>query len=947
MRKDEFKIKEHRIEELGDNKKTHKKLAEDVGFYKKTLEHLRNTVDPDHVNIKSSEKNLIEAKIKLKKIEEEFDLSTEDKIIDPEGLSAYRNTKKILNTKVLKSISDIDDGKYGYDHKKELLETSVEGEIKSLKEEIYSHGRNFDYFRRKDGKEWRNVNREMEKLQNKESRLKELENWEKPEDDSYFRREKRERVRKEIKDSAEKVNFRINKEANDISEKDFESLKKISAGFENWLRKKDLRHNFKTSDLVKSLVGDLANCSREERFAKDTDKPKEEGVSVPSGDGSIQVKEFSSKDEVDLEKEISNTENSVQVDFEDKKEIEVLLEEYNQLEEKRKQNRLEIQKGNDILSMFDKIEKDEDAALDICRDDAHNDTETFRKEIEFLNKDDILDLIDQRISISSKRIKDLEKREIISCGPTWTDLYYEKLFSADLAYLRELIVEKEDDSAKKTETPTDESEETSEDSEEDVAKPNSILQAAKNAIDRVNLKEEGDNIENPKKETHTNNKDYLLKGNEELNKNEQIYSEILAGSYGNSDKLTSITKEVLEELIKDLNGNINLGGLTSISLGLAGILSKANKITNLEGVKKIDIDLAKTLSTISFIYLDAADVSVEVAKELLNVKILNLKLENISESIAEELMKHNHLSLTIQNISPEVAKILSENQAELGSLELSKENIESNIIDILSKRKGSLIFSNKEITLSEVRSLKDHKGLLQLGVEKITLEQLEVLAEHDGPITLYSLSVVDINVFDFLKSHEMFTARGDLRVFENKIEQLVEKEIVASEELVIDKDIVEEKAQEKPIIIPEDSKTEEKVVKENKLEFKEEFYVYPPSEDGHFDDEKTTHFEATETPYKLSLYEEKDESGNDGEFEFVNDENSYQSFTVQYNEIIEPVCKELNKENSSTERIITVEKGKIRKDGDKWVVTKKAKIRYVPGEKDFSELTLERDGKTK
>jgi hypothetical protein len=44
--------------------------------------------------------------------------------------------------------------------------------------------------------------------------------------------------------------------------------------------------------------------------------------------------------------------------------------------------------------------------------------------------------------------------------------------------------------------------------------------------------------------------------------------------------------------------------------------------------------------------------------------------------------------------------------------------------------------------------------------------------------------------------------------------------------------------------------------------------------------------------------------------------------------IIEPVCEPLNPRTSERKRIITKSPGKAQKDGDKWIVTEKAKIRY-------------------
>jgi hypothetical protein len=110
---------------------------------------------------------------------------------------------------------------------------------------------------------------------------------------------------------------------------------------------------------------------------------------------------------------------------------------------------------------------------------------------------------------------------------------------------------------------------------------------------------------------------------------------------------------------------------------------------------------------------------------------------------------------------------------------------------------------------------------------------------------------------------------------------------------------------------------------------KETFYVYLPTRDGRFDNKTEKEIEPTETPYQFFIFEKPDKKGNNGEFEFINDEYCYKGFGNMFEDAIEPACTEIDgSSNSSTKKIRTTKRGKIRKDGDGWRVTQKAEIIY-------------------
>ena len=123
------------------------------------------------------------------------------------------------------------------------------------------------------------------------------------------------------------------------------------------------------------------------------------------------------------------------------------------------------------------------------------------------------------------------------------------------------------------------------------------------------------------------------------------------------------------------------------------------------------------------------------------------------------------------------------------------------------------------------------------------------------------------------------------------------------------------------------NKDSEEVTTSTNSNIKEKFFVYPPYKNGIFKNEKLK-YTASETPYELYIYTEPDSKNNDGEFEFVNDKESYSCFINTFDKCIKPICEETNIRDQSTNIIITTQRGKIRKEGNIWKVTKKAKIRY-------------------
>lgn len=105
------------------------------------------------------------------------------------------------------------------------------------------------------------------------------------------------------------------------------------------------------------------------------------------------------------------------------------------------------------------------------------------------------------------------------------------------------------------------------------------------------------------------------------------------------------------------------------------------------------------------------------------------------------------------------------------------------------------------------------------------------------------------------------------------------------------------------------------------------FYMATPSADKEFHiKSKSETFRPTQSLYKFFV----DKSGEKGEFEFYSDERGLKESTNSPHIYIEPVCEAQNAHNPNAKRIITIAngRGKAEKQGDKWIVTQKAKIKY-------------------
>src|SRR5690554_41127 len=104
------------------------------------------------------------------------------------------------------------------------------------------------------------------------------------------------------------------------------------------------------------------------------------------------------------------------------------------------------------------------------------------------------------------------------------------------------------------------------------------------------------------------------------------------------------------------------------------------------------------------------------------------------------------------------------------------------------------------------------------------------------------------------------------------------------------------------------------------------FYMATPDRGGFFNvSSQHNSFKQGATYYKFQV-EEKNK--NKATFEFFSDEYGDKLSANYPQTYIEPVCEPQNAQNPNAKKITTIETGVAENQGDKWVVTKKAKIRY-------------------
>ncbi|WP_367752449.1 hypothetical protein [Flavobacterium sp. WC2430] len=104
------------------------------------------------------------------------------------------------------------------------------------------------------------------------------------------------------------------------------------------------------------------------------------------------------------------------------------------------------------------------------------------------------------------------------------------------------------------------------------------------------------------------------------------------------------------------------------------------------------------------------------------------------------------------------------------------------------------------------------------------------------------------------------------------------------------------------------------------------FFMPAPSSEGDFDISNSSDiFKETVTLYKFFIHKNNPEKAD---FEFYSDAIGIKNAVNYPDKYLESVCNIYSGYNPNTKKIITETKGTAQKNGDKWVVNSKAKIKY-------------------
>jgi len=106
----------------------------------------------------------------------------------------------------------------------------------------------------------------------------------------------------------------------------------------------------------------------------------------------------------------------------------------------------------------------------------------------------------------------------------------------------------------------------------------------------------------------------------------------------------------------------------------------------------------------------------------------------------------------------------------------------------------------------------------------------------------------------------------------------------------------------------------------------EEFFMSTPNDDGSFNQSNSSQFfRPTASFYRFIINNSNNTKAN---FFFVDDEWAVATASDFPQTYIDPVCEAVNAVNNHSKRIVTLHQGIVEKSGDKWVLIKKASIRY-------------------
>ncbi|MBT5599340.1 MAG: hypothetical protein HOJ62_12030 [Planctomycetaceae bacterium] len=192
---------------------------------------------------------------------------------------------------------------------------------------------------------------------------------------------------------------------------------------------------------------------------------------------------------------------------------------------------------------------------------------------------------------------------------------------------------------------------------------------------------------------------------------------------------------------------LDLNGLTSISVEVAGALARCQTGLCLNGLTSISVEMAEALAkhTTGLCLFGLTSISVEVAATLAAHRgLLNLGgLTSLSDAAADALEVHGNVFVGT-NLTIETVK-----RFETINLAIAERFL-------ASPHQPSFFFKYKWIDLDAAEALAKHTaGLFLSGLTSISVEVAEALAKHtsDEGLELSGLTSISVEVAEALAKH--------------------------------------------------------------------------------------------------------------------------------------------------------------------------------------------------
>ena len=327
----------------------------------------------------------------------------------------------------------------------------------------------------------------------------------------------------------------------------------------------------------------------------------------------------------------------------------------------------------------------------------------------------------------------------------------------------------------------------------------------------------------------------------------------------------------------------------------------------IEELKKHGKELDKSLEEKLKESISAASTLQKITKSWITLNRVILRKNTEAQNIVKKCIeKISHLSL--DRYSNEEKEKVSENKAylenELSLIEELEKYFEDEIVSIEQVNK---------IIIAIKHDIEEIKGKKIAAIQDFSIDMYKKYYKFEKEFTTGK----DEHLEAYIKiMSEIPEIKKYIEDIENEIKN---DERVKASEALMESQYIKHTSEEKP---------------KKKEDFNDIFYLSSPNKDGSFNAESIQLNYGSGSVYKFSRI-----SIEKANFEI---EPRAVKLALRYPNInLDPVCEPLNAYNPNAESILTETPGVARLNGDKWILEKKAKIRYTSEEKTLPETAKE------